>query len=261
MKIIHSKSLHLISSEPFEPLFVKVITRLVRKGVGVVHITPDHHVFIQLSAGITELRGSLNSRQEGKEAGFNVIIRRAPKRGKYSLYTDLPEYQLYTLPIVKKEAATMSDSERLNIERNTLVLKRLHAIEHNPIRLAHYRRLHRAHLLNPTAGGYKKRCTTFRCFLIAILHLELATPCSALGAVPPSISPAFSALPLSNIMSIAPACHAGISPSRRANILHLGDIFIAAHPLRFIAHPLRPVARSRPLIRLPMHSLCSRRAG
>ncbi|MBO6073829.1 MAG: hypothetical protein J6P74_01685, partial [Paludibacteraceae bacterium] len=98
------------------------------------------------------LRGALDMQKEGKEAGLRVVVRRAPKRGKYSLYTDLPDYQLYTLPIVKKEASTMSDAERLNIERNTLVLKRVHAIKRDPVQLAHYRRLHRLHLLVPSSA-------------------------------------------------------------------------------------------------------------
>lgn len=249
MLIINSKSLHLLSSEPLPPLFVEVITRLIRLGVGVVYITPDHHVFIRLCPGCEQLRGALNTQKEGKEAGFNVIARRAPKRGKYSLYADLPDCQLYTLPIVKKEAATMSDAVRLNIERNTLVLKRLHTIERNPVRLAHYRRLYRAHRLNPTAGGYKKLCTTFRCFLIATLQLELtqARIVPTISAVQSASTPALVAAPLCNISSIAPAWDPGISPARRAHILHFGAIRIAAHSLRLASR-----TRSRPLIRLPI---------
>ena len=152
MKIITKKSLDQLSSEPLHPLLLKVITRIIKLGAGIVHITPDHHVFVKLATGISELRGALDMQKEGKEAGLRVVVRRAPKRGKYSLYTDLPDYQLYTLPIVKKEASTMSDAERLNIERNTLVLKRVHAIKRDPVQLAHYRRLHRLHLLVPSSA-------------------------------------------------------------------------------------------------------------
>ena len=213
MKIITKKSLDQLSSEPLHPLLLKVITRIVKLGAGIVHITPDHHVFVKLATGISELRGALDMQKEGKEAGLRVVVRRAPKRGKYSLYTDLPDYQLYTLPIVKKEASTMSDAERLNIERNTLVLKRVHAIKRDPVQLAHYRRLHRLHLLNPTAGGYYRLYRNFYGFLVATLHLALAA--TGLRAISMSASlPA--SLPLS---SIAPAWDAGITLAKRARPL------------------------------------------
>ena len=248
MKIIIRKTLHLLSSEPLHPLLQKVITRIVKTGVGIVYITPDHHIFVKLSIAISELRDSLDPQKEGKAAGLRVVIRQAPKRGKYSLYTDLPGYQLYTLPIVQKNASTMSDAERLNIERNTLVLKRVHAIKRDPVQLAHYRRLHRLHLLNPTAGGYKQRYPGFHGFLVATLHLELATQ----AAVPPSNECSVRAtsdcafLPAPHpVSSVAHACYAGIAPAKRANILHSARIFASAHPLRL-------ASRSRPLIRLPI---------
>lgn len=150
-----------------------------------------------------------------------VVIRRAPKRGKYSQYTNLPGYQLYTLPIVQKNAATMSDAERLNIERNTLVLKRVHAIKRDPEQLAHYRRLHRLHLLNPTAGGYKQRYSGFHGFLVATLHLELA---------------ASSALAIGSALAVKSASHE----------CSVRVISMSA------SHSLRLASRSRPLIRLPI---------
>lgn len=230
MKIITKKSLDLLPSEPLHPLLLKVITRIVKLGAGIVHITPDHHVFVKLSTGISELRGALDMQKEGKEAGLRVVVRRAPKRGKYSLYTDLPDYQLYTLPIVQKNASTMSDAERLNIERNTLVLKRVHAIKRDPVQLAHYRRLHRLHLLNPTAGGYSRLYRNFHGFLVATLHLTLA--------ITPSVSPAF---------------NAGIALAKRANIVHSARIIASAHPLRLtLRRTPRLASRSRPHIRLPI---------
>lgn len=263
MKIITKKSLDLLSSEPLHPLLLKVITRIVKLGAGVVHITPDHHVFVKLSTGISELRGALDMQKEGKEAGLRVVVRRAPKRGKYSLYTGLPDYQLYTLPIVKKEASTMSDAERLNIERNALVLKRVHAIKRDPVQLAHYRRLHRLHLLNPTAGGYSRPYPNFYGFLVATLHLELAASsvlgatgspqasCSGVRLVPSSICPALGAVPpslgytLTITPSISPALNAGIALVKRAYIVHSARIIASAHFPRL-------ASRSRPLIRLPI---------
>ena len=59
MKIITKKSLDQLSSEPLHPLLLKVITRIVKLGAGIVHITPDHHVFVKLATGISELRGAL----------------------------------------------------------------------------------------------------------------------------------------------------------------------------------------------------------
>ena len=224
MLIVTIKTLDLLSSEPLHPLLLKIITRIVKSGVGIVHITPDHHIFVKLCVAINELRGALDLQKEGKDAGLRVVIRRAPKRGKYSLYTNLPGYQLYTLPIVRKNAATMSDAERLNIERNTLVLKRVHAIKRDPVQLAHYRRLHRLHLLNPTAGGYKQRYPGFHGFLVATLHLELAaqttTPTLAIGSA----------------LAVKSASH---ECSVRA-------ISMSA------SHSLRLASRSRPLIRLPI---------
>ena len=229
MKIIVKKTLHLLSSEPLHPLLLKVITRIVKSGAGIVYITPDHHVFVKLSIAISELRGALDPQREGKASGLRVVIRQAPKRGKYSLYPDLPNYQLYTLPIVQKNAATMSDTERLNIERNTLVLKRVHAIKRDPIQLAYYRRLHRLHLLNPTAGGYKQPYPGFHGFLVATLHLELA---------------ASSALAASSCTS-----RSSLSAESPVNILHSARIFASAHPLH-LASCSR--SRSRPFIRLPL---------
>ncbi len=221
MLIITKKTLPLLSSEPLHPLLLKIITRIVKSGVGIVHITPDHHIFVKLCVAINELRGALDLQKEGKDAGLRVVIRRAPKRGKYSLYTNLPGYQLYTLPIVQKNAATMSDAERLNIERNTLVLKRVHAIKRDPEQLAHYRRLHRLHLLNPTAGGYKQRYPGFHGFLVATLHLELA---------------ASSALAIGSALAVKSASHE----------CSVRVISMSA------SHSLRLASRSRPLIRLPI---------
>ncbi len=221
MLIITKKTLPLLSSEPLHPLLLKIITRIVKSGVGIVHITPDHHIFVNLCVAINELRGALDLQKEGKDAGLRVVIRRAPKRGKYSLYTNLPGYQLYTLPIVQKNAATMSDAERLNIERNTLVLKRVHAIKRDPEQLAHYRRLHRLHLLNPTAGGYKQRYPGFHGFLVATLHLELA---------------ASSALAIGSTLAVKSASYE----------CSVRVISMSA------SHSLRLASRFRPLIRLPI---------
>lgn len=221
MLIVTIKTLPLLSSEPLHPLLLKIITRIVKSGVGIVHITPDHHIFVKLCVAINELRGALDLQKEGKDAGLRVVIRRAPERGKYSLYTNLPGYQLYTLPIVQKNAATMSDAERLNIERNTLVLKRVHAIKRDPEQLAHYRRLHRLHLLNPTAGGYKQRYPGFHGFLVATLHLELA---------------ASSALAIGSALAVKSASHE----------CSVCVISMSA------SHSLRLASRSRPLIRLPI---------
>jgi len=72
MLIITKKSLDLLSSEPLHPLLQKVITRIVKTGVGIVHITQDHHVFVKLNVAITELRGALDLQKEGKEAGLRI---------------------------------------------------------------------------------------------------------------------------------------------------------------------------------------------
>ena len=98
------KSLH--------PLLQKIINWLLQKGVGDVYITPDGHLFLQPCKAINALWGALDMKKNGDAAGVRVVIRRAKKRTKRSKYKGLPGLQIYVLPIVKKNAKTMTDRIR-----------------------------------------------------------------------------------------------------------------------------------------------------
>lgn len=164
MKIAENNSLH--------PLLQKIIDWLLQNGVGDVYITPDGHLFLQPSKAIKALWGALDVKKEGAAAGVRVVVRRAKKRTKRSKYTGLPMIQLYVLPIVKKEAQTMTDAEGRNMELNRQALVMAHAVEKAPEQLALYHELHEAHKLNPV--GYKKLYKNFFGFLVATFRMQLA---------------------------------------------------------------------------------------
>ena len=149
----------------------KIIDRLVQTGAGEVVVAEDGHVFFQPSVYINHLWGAADMKREGKEAGVHVIIRKVPKRGKRCKYAGLPEFQIYVLPIVKKNAQTMTDKERRNMELNTQALRMAHAVERDPVQSAYYHELHEAHKLNPV--GYKKLYPNFFGFLVATFRMQL----------------------------------------------------------------------------------------
>lgn len=154
------------------PLMQKIIDRLVQTGAGEVVITEDGHVFFQPSIYIKHLWGAADMKREGKAAGVRVIIRKVRKRGKRCKYAGLPSYQIYVLPIVEKNAKTMTDNERLNMELNAQALRMAHAVMRNPEQAAYYHELHEAHKLNPV--GYKKFYPNFFGFLVATFRMQLA---------------------------------------------------------------------------------------
>lgn len=164
MKISENKPLH--------PLLQKIIDWLLQNGVGDVYITPDGHLFLQPCKAIKALWGALDMKKEGAAAGVRIIVRKAKKRTKRSKYAKLPMLQIYVLPIVEKNAMTMTDAERRNMELNTEALRMAHAVEKDPEQLALYHELHEAHKLNPV--GYKKLYPNFFGFLVATFRMQLA---------------------------------------------------------------------------------------
>ena len=159
-------------NKPISPYLQSVATRLVQLGLGEVVYAPDGHIFFSPCVAIKEIWGALDVKKEGALAGERVVIRRVRKRAKNSKYAGMPMFQLYSLPIVKKDASTMTENERLNIEIHAKAQHMAHVVEHDPVRTAYYHKLHEAHLLNPK--GYKKRYEDFFGFLVALFHKRLA---------------------------------------------------------------------------------------
>lgn len=153
------------------PFLQKIIDRLVKTGAGDVVVAEDGHVFFQPSVHIKHLWGAADVKKEGRDAGVHVIIRNVKKRGKRCKYADMPWFQIYVLPIVQKNAQTMTDKERRNMELNKQAMRMAHAVERDPVKAAYYHELHEAHKLNPV--GYKKLYPNFFGFVYATIRMEL----------------------------------------------------------------------------------------
>ena len=149
-----------------------IIDRIVNSGAGEVYVTPDGHLFVKPCMCFNALWGAMDMKKEGDAAGVRIVVRKVRKRAKNSKYADMPWLQLYVLPIVKKEAATMTDAERRNMDLNRQALKMAHAIERDPEQAAKYHELHEAHKRNPE--GYKKLYPNFFGFLVATFRMQLA---------------------------------------------------------------------------------------
>lgn len=217
------------------PLISLVISRINNLGLGTVVMSPDGHFFFEPSAKKFEcLRGALNTPKESKEYGANVIIRRRRTNVKHPKYDGYPLYQLYLLPVIRKNADTMTDAERRNIEIHIEATRRAHAIIADPEQLAQYQELHAAHLRehlmhpNRPPKGYKKFYPNLFGFLVANLHARLASQ----------------ELTIAPTLSVEPESYSGIVLVKRANIVHFGGIFaIGDSPA---------ISLARPCIRLPI---------
>ena len=148
-----------------------IIDRIVNSGAGDVYVTQDGHLFVKPCMCFNALWGAMDMKKEGAAAGVRIVVRKVRKRAKNSKYADMPWLQLYVLPIVKKEAVTMTDAERRNMEMNRQALKMAHAIERDPEQAAKYHELHEAHKRNPE--GYKKLYPNFFGFLVATFRMQL----------------------------------------------------------------------------------------
>lgn len=153
------------------PLLQEIIRRLVTSGAGDVLITDDGHLFLRPCACFKAFWGAMDMKKEGKQHGVRIVVRKVSKRAKNSRYANMPLLQMYVLPIVRKNAATMTDAERRNIEMNTRALKMAHAVERDPEQSAYYHTLHEAHRLNP--AGYSKCYNNFFGFLVATFRMQL----------------------------------------------------------------------------------------
>ena len=159
------------SEKPIIPLLQEIMRRIVQTGIGEVIVTPDGHMFLQTCKAINVIYGALDLKKEGKAAGYRIVVRRARKRAKDSKYAKLPMLQIYALPAVEKDASTMSDAERRNIEMNTQAVRMAHAVEKDPEQVAIWRERHEAHKRNQE--GYKKLYPNFFGFLVATFRMQL----------------------------------------------------------------------------------------
>lgn len=155
--------------KPIHPFLQKLLPLL--KSAGEVVIAPDGHIFLNPNASIKTLWGAMDMKKEGQAAGVRVVVRKVHKRALKSKYAGMPWLQVYVLPIVKKNAQTMTDAERRNMEINRQALLMAHAVERDPEKAAYYHELHEAHKLNPE--GYKKLYPNFFGFLVATFRMEL----------------------------------------------------------------------------------------
>lgn len=161
----------MTQNKPISPYLQSVATRLVQMGLGEVVYAPDGHIFFSPCVAIKEIWGALDVKKEGALAGERVVIRRVRKRAKNSKYAGMPMFQLYSLPIVQKDFATMPENERKNIELNIQAMRMAHAVENDPERAPYYHELHEAHKKNPE--GYKQLYPTFFGFLEATFRMQL----------------------------------------------------------------------------------------
>ena len=156
----------------YHPLLLELVRRLESTGAGVVVQSADGHLFVQLNEAIDELRGAIDMKKEGAEAGVRIVLRKARKRGSRCAYTEMPMYQLYVLPIVKKNAQTMTAEERRNMDLNTEALRLAHAVERDEELAAIWHERHEAHKRNPE--GYDKVYRNFFGFVYVTIRMELA---------------------------------------------------------------------------------------
>ena len=209
------------------PLLQLVITRIIDKGLGEVVMSPDGHFFFEPNTKVWEyIRGSIEQPEDREAYGMRVVIRKRRTGVKQSKYKGYPPYIIYPLPIIQKNADTMTDAERRNIEIHTEAINRAHAIMADPERLTHYQELHAAHIrehrLHPNRPpqGYRTFYPNLFGFLVATFHNQL-TAAAATAAQQPA---ALIAAQQSTIQPAAPEecpvlaisdgeCPALISPS------------------------------------------------
>lgn len=201
--------------------------------------------------------GRINTFKEASHYRKNLIIR--PSRrcpGKHVLYTcHIPK---------SWSAACVANRELIKLAQT-----RAHAIASDPVARAEWEPLYLEHKANP-APRPKPYSTIFH-FIYYTIYQSLRAeylaarsaliarasqfaqtihPVCALSIKSSAIKRSVCAISMSASM---PTPIAGISLAKRANILHFGDIFIAASPTHPApAQPLRLASRSRPLIRLPI---------
>lgn len=193
----------LVQDLHIHPLLQQVITRIIDKGLGEVVMSPDGHFFFEPNTKVWEyIRGSIEQPEDREAYGMRVVIRKRRTNVKQSKYKGYPPYIIYPLPIIQKNADTMTDAERRNIEIHTEAINRAHAIMADPEQLTHYQELHAAHIreheLHPNRPpqGYRTFYPNLFGFLVATLHaqltaLESATKESApTAAQQPTIQPA-----------------------------------------------------------------------
>jgi hypothetical protein len=183
----------LVQDLHIHPLLQQVITRIIDKGWGEVVMSPDGHFFFEPNTDMWEyIRGAIEMPEEREAYGMRVVIRKRRTGVKQSKYKGYPPYIIYPLPILQKNAATMTDAERRNIEIHTEAINRAHAIMSDPEQLAQYQELHAAHVrehqLHPNRPpqGYRTFYPNLFGFLVATLHTQLA----AAVAQPPTAQPA-----------------------------------------------------------------------
>ncbi len=170
----------LVQDLHIHPLLQQVITRIEEKGLGEVVVSPDGHFFFEPNTKVWEyIRGSIEQPEDREAYGMRVVIRKRRTGVKQSKYKGYPPYIIYPLPIIQKNADTMTDAERRNIEIHTEAINRAHAIMADPDQLAHYQQLHAAHIreheLHPNRPpqGYRTFYPNLFGFLVATLHAQL----------------------------------------------------------------------------------------
>ena len=221
----------------YHPLLLEIIYRLESTGAGYAVESPDGHLFFQPCVGINDLGGALDLKKEGEAAGVRIIVRKARKRSKHSPYAKMPLYQLYTLPIIEKNADTMTDAERRNSDIYRQALRLAHAVERDPEQRAIWLVKHEAHRANPR--GYSKLYPNFFGFLVATFRMQLAAQYAAESALvepPAAVDPA----PVEPREAVEPAFTLSIAPALNAGIT------LCVPTAARIATP-RPRARSIPL--------------
>ena len=214
--------------------------------------------YIDLTDAIVSWRGRVNTLNEAEHYRKNLILR--PSRrcpGKHVLYTcHVPK---------SWSAACVANRELIKLAQS-----RAHAIYADPVARAEWEPLYLEHKANP--APHPKPYSTIYHFIYNAIYQSLRAeslaarsvliarashlaqsihPCSKVRRPVRAISMSAS-LPASHpILSIAPACHAGIAPVRRADDA-VGISCISCASLRTGSADSIVSARSRPLIRLPI---------
>ena len=200
-------------STRIHPLLQTVLHRL--ESVGEVVVSSDGHLFFQPGVHIRSLWGAMDMKKEGIAAGMRIVVRKVRKRACNSRYAGMPWYQIYVLPVLRKDASTMTANEQHNMDINRQALLMAHAIERDPEQAAVYRKLHEAHKLNPV--GYKKLYPNFFGFLVATCRMQIVaqqavsqTPEQENSPVCPTPANTSSLRPV-RPLSVAPASDAGVT--------------------------------------------------
>lgn len=156
-------------TQTLHPLLQEIVIRL--EDAGKVVVAPDGHLFFEPDVTVKTRFGAMDMKKEGEKYGVRIIARKVRKRATKSKYKDMPWFQIYMLPIVKKNAKTMTDNERRNMELNRQALRMAHAVERDPEQVAAWRERHEAHKRNPE--GYAKLYPNLFGFLVATFRKEL----------------------------------------------------------------------------------------